>query len=534
MSEEFWFPAGDWKDKVTLEAARADDGTLDDELVASWFEREHKAIFSYNPLDIVGPDTLFVVLQVYRIAHDGANSAYLKSKRSTKSTDDSKTTADKANKVFAKFGTHLLTPLCFGVSRFLSIPEHGSDDESPEAMQWPQGQVRHVQLYVSGSPESQEAFVERLRDVVAPNADAGGPVVDTSVPIDEVRSDDTTDSKESWETTKKKSLAKRIFRSPKPSKSRSPMPTPVPPPVPMRRTMAEPIQGSARLFLSSLKTDFLQSMLVSPSILEDKGRMERSKRLPKLFVDVSGDFAVVLDRHQTEQIVEPGADVVKKRSDLLRLPPAIEPAGYVGTSEFREILYLPARPDKRYDVDSPLSCRSLLNLLYLYPRLLRLSPDTKSRKISSFTIRIRVIHTQITVDEETGEAVSRSYPLHLFHNPSPWAGPDLLNAVYTKVVASPGSTIDSKAGIPIKDEVKVRLPKILDGSYSLEFKLYSVESSPSAGMALLPVSETSIPLSSSSPRDGGSGSRVATVIPNGKHRLELRDFQLQLETRLVS
>jgi hypothetical protein len=86
----------------------------------------------------------------------------------------------------------------------------------------------------------------------------------------------------------------------------------------------------------------------------------------------------------------------------------------------------------------------------------------------------------------------------------------------------------------MRDEIKVRLPDVLDGNYRVEFTLFSVVPSSRSGVTLTPVSEASVPLSSSGSRDAKSGLRVATVIPNGKHRLELGGFQLQLETRLLS
>jgi hypothetical protein len=54
------------------------------------------------------------------------------------------------------------------------------------------------------------------------------------------------------------------------------------------------------------------------------------------------------------------------------------------------------------------------------------------------------------------------------------------------------------------------------------------------GLAVDALAETTIPLSSSSNREPTSGVRVATVIPNGCHRIRIGKYQFQLETRLVS
>ena len=554
MSEEFWFPAGDWRGKVEhLPAVQTQDGAVDEGLLAAWLERKHKAIFSFDWLDLAmeskrssspDPSSIFVVLHVYKVV--------------------TPTDVDQAasEQVFEKYGTQLLTPISFGVTKFFS---------SKSPMNWPNGQLKEMQLYTyPDKAESQELFVERLWGVVyqkyaSPTTphhqDDGASAASVSKTGEDSLSVTTM---ETTDTTKRKGLANRLFRSPKPSRSKTPVPSvTTPKPTHLRQRsvstgslttvsqnsttlgappVSEPTDWSVRLFLSSLSADFLQSLLVSPRELDGKRTNGHNKKLPQLLVDISGDFAVLVDRAESivpaAVVQESQGGAVSKRSNLLRLPPPVEPAGYCGASEFREVLYLPARPERHYDVDSHVgSCRSILNLLYLYPRLLRRSPEAPSHQdLSDFTVRIRLVHTEMIVDEETEKSAHRSAPISCFHNSVPWAGPDLMDSIYTKIPSGSGFTGDITSGIPIRDEIKVRLPDVLDGNYHVEFTLLSVQKSAEGEVSLDHVAEASVPLSSSSSPspDGSVGSRVTTIIPNGKHRLELGGFQLHLETRLVS
>jgi hypothetical protein len=523
MSEAFWFPAGDWKNRVQLDAVRGSDGNIDEELLSCWFDRKHKAVFSYDPLALPagGQESLYVVLQVYRMAH---------------LSDDA--TPEHANKVFEKFGTQLLSPLCFGISRFFAKDRGGV---LPEEMDWPRGKIRGTQLFLfPPEPESEDAFVERLADVAHRISSGENIASPSSGNEDDISIEsETTDIKPSLSavssesTAKKRGVVGRLFRSPmKTPKARpSKMSDPDPPSKPRSNVVNSVIlEGQGDIFVSSLSVDFLQSMLASPPELGE-GSRERQRELPQLLVDVTGNFAVLLDPNQSQEAEPVSMEPVKKRSNLLRLPTPTKPAGYMGPSEYREVLYLPPRLEKHYDVDSPVSYRSLLNFLYLYPRLIRLAGKTDDESPSSYTIRIRVIHTEAIVDEDTGQVGSRITPLSSFYNRSAWAGPGLLKSAYTKVVeANPQRKANLKTGIPMKDEIKMQLPKVLDGSYSLQITLCSFNLS----AVLYPVAEATIPLSSASAPFGKSGARVTTVIPNGNHRVKLGNFQLELETRLIS
>jgi len=535
MSEEFWFPAGDWEGKVQLDAARAEDGTLDPDVVESWMKRKRKAIFSYDPLVLVdGKESLFVVLQIYKLAHQ-ARSVETTDSSGTKSNqpsteEDIRTCSDR---VFQQFGTNLLAPLCFGVSNF--FPSDNEEQEK-QTMSWPQGHTRQVQLFAYPSkPDTQEAFVNRLAAVARHfiSATSHAQPENLQQPTDDKSTvSDAAVSTAPSETSKRRRGVSRIFGAIAPKHHQQAHPAALSHQLPQEMLL---IKGEATIFVSSLAADFLQPMMTNGLETE---RSSIDSKIPKTLVDVSGDLAVVV----LDQSPPPSStgSPSRKRSNLVRLPISQSPSGYVGASEFREVQYLPARIEKHYDVDTELSHRSLLNLLYMYPHLLlRLNDDAAvSLDTLRFTIRVRVLQSRTAINKESGVAETSIVRLSAFHNVSPWAGPALLDEMYTKTFGDLSTTdsekprLDLGIGIPIKDEIKVRLPDVLDGTCSLHVSLFIVEPSDKS-LALRPVSEALIPLSSPSSRKFNPA-RVATIIPNGNHRLKLGSFQLQLETRLVS
>lgn len=218
------------------------------------------------------------------------------------------------------------------------------------------------------------------------------------------------------------------------------------------------------LFISSLGTDFVQALLSHPV------ELPTSSPLPRVMVDFSGDLAVA---------VESSAQVLK-RSSLLRLPPCDSPAGYTNSAEFREVMPLSARKQHSWDTWHAHG-RVLPNILFLYPRV---------ALKRGFTILFTV---------HQGDK-----PLHLFHSPAPWVDGALIHQAV------------------ISDELKIRLPQILDGSLALQIEMLHCGE----------VKETSsIPIST---LVSGPTGRVATTIPNGTHRIRLGEHHLVLETRLIS
>ena len=68
----------------------------------------------------------------------------------------------------------------------------------------------------------------------------------------------------------------------------------------------------------------------------------------------------------------------------------------------------------------------------------------------------------------------------------------------------------------MRDEFKLRLPMIIDGTFFLQFTLIEIEcgdDNESHSGTFRVAAESSIPLSSSSVRDSTGGLKVATVLP---------------------
>jgi hypothetical protein len=632
VSEDFWFPTGDWKGRPGMGGGKSDE-TL------KMLNNNNKAIFSYHPL-YVHAEHLTMVCQIYKVAHVEATAAYLGAQHpylhnhhnnesgkssvwrkrpknrggslTSSSLDLSSTTMEhlsaaqrttraRAHAVLDNFGTQFLTPLCFGVSTGAlwdqtsfnnnNHDNNEKDNDDNDHKKWPKGDTQTLQLYLAPTQsESQEAFCERLlklkqqqaSDVASVSATttrtgttmgaSSSSSVESSREGVSLATSSSTENNRSSPSGKKKGFGR--FLSPKKSSKREIIsPSPAKPSSSSTSTRviststeeSIPIAGKVTLFTSYLDTDFLQPMLVTPPELLDNtttttAGVEETKPLPKLLVDASGDSAIMVDNKGVVSLLP----TARKRSTLVRLPQANKPGQYADAAEFREVLFLPPRPEKSYGTDVPPSFRSLLNLLYLYPRVLirqdgsnnnDTSSSSKSSKKGNYTrqrysIRIRLVqsHTIQKAGDPIVETVTKA--LEYFHNPAPWAGKSMLNAVYTRI---PGDAFfkhdpdDLKLGIPIKDEFKLRLPTVLDGSYFLHFTLFAVDldegddftsvnggvDDSGCGISLHPLAETTIPLSSST-REPTSGIKVTTIIPNGCHRLKLGDFQLQLETRLVS
>ena len=659
VSEDFYFPAGDWNGRVDIDALRvgnSDTNTTmtDPDLLQMWLERKHKAIFSYNPL-LCPLDNLYVVCQVYKVTHVDASAAYLaaasnlggaitndnNSKQHSlrkriqkkfmmqgnndKDMDDDGVAATqrgsyRASLVYDNFGTQFLTPLCFGIAPLLSTT---LDEKS----KWPNGETQTLPLYCFPAyPESQDEFCDRLKAIVcrqhvnidkmlSSTADGSSSFTmnlssqlsmvaessreDKSVmsvsnsatpnPSSSTSTAASATSKDlSSPASKKKGVRK--FLSPRrvgskrevlstPTVSGSVSTASITSPsftLPSKRQSqyiqeTRPVGGRVALFSSSLDIDFSQAMLFTPPEIAsgttvripDNATDVKKDLLPRVLVDVSGDSAIMMDpKMNGPTSLVPSSEHIRKRSSLIRLPQVAKPAAYVDVSEFREVLFLAPRPEKSFDVDPPPSYHSLLNLLYLYPRLLRLeTSNTKDSKSSSsrrsdklasrqrYSIRIRLVKSGMK-QGENGSVEAMTKAMDSFHNPAPWCGPQMLNAVYTRIPGdlSKNESDDLKSGIPLKDEFKLRLPMILDGNQFLHFTLFSVDmeddlkdesmsgelASDGCGIFIHPLAETTIPLSSSSTRDPTSGIKATTIIPNGFHRIKLGEFQLQLETRLVS
>ena len=514
VSEDVYFPVGDEWQRPIWNAVKQQQFDS-----AGWWKRKLKAIVSVDPA--VSSQLVWVV-RIYKLPN-------LQS--------------------FQQYGWDLLVPVAWGV-----LPWSGLN----QSLIWPRGETCHIPLYPWTSGESPEDFMERISQIV--NAANSTPVgaahslsYSTSVvpsSTASVESDNVRETPSTTIATPSKRGISRLFRSPRLTKSTSKSSTTSSAPHPTQSSSSKPISSKVLLdsipmvepqsldgwglkcFFSVLGSDFLNALLSIPNALPSLVNSD----VPRLLVDPTGDVAVSIAPRPQRVTDLPQHD--PKRSDLVRLPPLAVPAGYADAAEFREVLPLLPRMERQYPLDTPFGTRSLVNLLYIYPRILRLSSSADSKlprvSLENVTVRIRLVQNEISIDDETGKILSRSLALPSLHSPVPWASESLVDHVYTKVQGSiagnPG--LDLKMGVSFGEEIKVRMPLILDGSFTLEFSLVQVHQQ-SDGVSLTFLGETNVPLSSSS-RESSTGNKVTTVIPNGNHRVKIGDYQLQVETRLVS
>ena len=576
-SEDFYFPAGNWEGKIDLDLAHGENGEVDEEMVETWYNRKQKALFGYDLMQLPdGQQSLHVVLQVYKGYQRDATTSYveggkpagrksiakrIKRKLGKRSKDKDPTDANIRNTSeswFEKYGTDLLTPLCFGV-----VPMFPGTDPT---MEWPQGSRQTMQLHAfPGFPESQQQFVDRLTKVAADErnraaAEGPGGNLNTSVSADSINSGDgdgKTDNADPVGSAEAVTPRKpRLFKPSIARRARSTSAISEMKQNTVLQPFTKPIGGRATVFTSFLNFDFTQPMLSEPTGWV--GAQEGS--LPRLLVDVSGDCAIALNTPQENNDVNNDDDEedgnnnttnnTRKRSDLVRWPQSSQPAGYCDAAEIREMLFLPPR-ERHYDVDTP-SFHSMLNVLYIYPRVLKWAsseelklgkPGRRSKQLEpALTIRVRLVQAILNNGGEQTQAEAVHLPTQSLYNAAPWAGSQLLTELYTSVHSV--DVANRKDGLLLRDEIKVRLPLILDGTFYLEFTLLQIrideddttkkEAANHSDDEMEALAETMIPISSSSTREASSGVRVTTVIPNGSHRLKLGQWQMQFETRLVS
>jgi len=270
--------------------------------------------------------------------------------------------------------------------------------------------------------------------------------------------------------------------------------------------------GLCTIQVSSLDSDLLQCLLVDSAV------SSMSKAEPRFLVDSMGDCAVA---------AEPSNDTgttVRKRSALVRMPNSSAPGGYSSLAELREVCYMPCQSGNVTFLDCTHSWRSHHNVLFLYPRVLKLESNSKS--CSSVTLRFRLSYTP-DENQTSVSVVDQS-----FYCPMSWSEESLADEAYS-CVENWVKVEDGETAAHFNDEVKLRLPSVLCGSSKLIVSVFVVENT-QEGTRLQCLAETIVPVSSSAPREKSSLGRVATVIPNRNHRLKLGEFRLQLESRLSS
>ena len=453
-----------------------------------------------------GPDSLYIVVRVYEMIPLPPPTANVSGHSSP-----------------------LMKHVAFGITKVFSKTK----------IQWPDGQVKALQLYsYPVHPESPGAFVERLwRTVHQKSLAAAVPSHDSSESsrMDDTASISVDDSAPIINNNNinhnKKSFGQRLLRSP-PLHHRSQSANSIDmsqwPSHQLPPTTA--MCGTAQLFISSLHIDFLQCLLPSTSNTAASIASQR----PVQLTDATGDFAVTTDWNPTEAagnnaVVQVG-NVSSKRSNLIRLPQHRDRGGYSGSMGCHEILYLPARPDRQYPVDCHMAIsRTILNFLYIYPRLIRSSPSrSPTTRGEPLTIRIQMLHS----DGASGTDHLPT-PIACVYDHASWNTATLVSSIYTNVVeTSESSAVEHD--MPIHDEIRIRLPDVLDGNYTVAFTLFSVRTGEAGAPTLTVLSTTSIPLTSVRSTDKTSNIRVATLIPNGKHRVEFGEYRFHFETRILS
>ena len=490
ISEDFFFPAGNWN---SIEGHESEE--------QSWRRRKRRAVLSYDPLDVEEEDLCFVV-QVFRAARFSSSTGLDDIKKEKKSLGGkikgsfkrSKSKTDLAGELsqnisslhidlsLAEVGPQFLTPVCYSVVSALPT------DNPMKTQQWPAGETIQAPFYSSpDGPESQEDFVDRLQFLA--DCQRGRFSLSTYgnfrtyAPINDSQSNQF-----------------------------------------IRKTQ-QPTHVD--IFSSFLGQDFTQVLIQEPPELGDASEDVPSANRPQLLADVMGESAIGFDG-----TAEDDSSAKKLRSKLRRLPPTVA-SGYASSCDIKELLYLPPRwSPRKYEEDAGLSTGSFLNLLYVYPRLIRITDGSSQRNNETkYSLRVRVVEQEL--HEHSFDGADALYqPLHSVYNPSTPAGPPMVESFFTKLVASDKSSVTkaSRMDLPLRDEVKVRLPDVLDRRHFLEFSLLTVND----GLEGTVIAETTVPFIISS-KESTTGGRVTTIIPNGLHRIQLGEaFQIHIETRLAS
>ncbi|KAL7539684.1 hypothetical protein ACHAXR_011103 [Thalassiosira sp. AJA248-18] len=495
ISEDFFFPAGDWNEIEGVEGSFDEDD--DEQPQQSWRRRKRRAIMSYDPLEVSAED-LYLVIQVFKatLPNESESTQTTSANRSRKATIGSKikrslrtgksrereknhATVDPTQQMqsssqsnefhstsrasFEEVGAPYLTPVCFSITPVFSTGDTCSKQESAPFFAFPE------------TSESHDEFSKRLASLANP-----------------VLSDTNT--------------------------------KPI------------PIGGYTDVFTSYLGRDFTRALLDEPpqlyNVLDDAAPLG-----PQLLADVMGDCAISFDGPTD-------GSAKRQRSNLRRLPPSRE-SGYSSSFDLKEVLYFPPRSlPRKYEDDTALCASTVLNLLYVYPRLIRWSSSRMNNKFQDngseyMTLRVQVVEQELPPEQSFDSADPTYQALQAIYNPSSPAGPPLIESFFTKVTKlhvddntgkKDSKTKTSRKEIPMRDEVKVRLPDILDRRHFLQFSLFSVKSN--ADIEL--VAETTIPFIISS-KESTSGGRVTTIVPNGLHRIQLSDgLQVHVETRISS
>jgi hypothetical protein len=297
-------------------------------------------------------------------------------------------------------------------------------------------------------------------------------------------------------------------------------------------------QGYANIYTKFLGGDFTRALLEDSKEITDSS----SSLGPQLLADVMGDCAISFEGPSAAATAAAG-DGKKHRSNLRRLPPSHE-SGYSSSFDIKEVLYFPPRSAARKYEDNMTFCsNTTINLMFIYPRLIRMSGEKKkgSSNVNSVSVRIQIVEQDFSEGNRAFDGAEGAYePMEAIYNPTSPAGPPLVESFFTKYAdlsqdeignsKSGKAKSTSKKDVPLREEIKVRLPYVLDRRHFLQFSIFSVKDSKCDEL----IAEATIPLIISS-KEPCSGGRVTTIMPNGLHRIQLgEEFQLHVETRLAS
>ncbi len=533
ISEDFYFPAGEWNDMLDETASKMLSKEFGIDNPPSSQKSLKKAILSYDPSALppsTGKNSIYIFLQVHKVAHIDADEIYIdNTNKSTGSqfmgfprrgssgslhNRNETNTIQRVSRALDNFGTQFLTPFCFGLLPLSANNYH-----------WPQGESQKMKLFSYDEiNESESKFIERLasiaRDLCEYSSSSGPNLSENPTDLDSIGSQSSFESGTLPKTAQKMQKIKK--HGLKVKKNRGLKPAIPQSSVDVGKLVGmKLIDGHALFFTSMLGNDFSQSLLFNHS--EDEVREG-----PRLLVDSSGDCAIMVNPEQR-------SNSSWKRSSLIRLPPSKLPSGYANSSEIREVLYVP--PTNNHSVGLYAQTHGVYyNYLYLYPQKITMDNFEAPFKNRSCSVRIRLVRQVVTTDG------SKSYiPEVAIYNPS-LDGASIVEAIYTKLhlnSMSNKSTNIFTEGVYLRDEIKVRLPEILDGSHFIQFSLYAIEVEcsivkHSGGLIQNFVAESLIPLSSTSAKDPFSQTKVSTVIPDGLHRIKLSNYQLQVQSRLCS
>ncbi len=569
ISEDYIFPAGEWGNQLQGRAG---------EILARQFGMKQssnngtsngrrgvkKALFSFDPMALPqneygGIDSLYIVMNVQKVTHRDAGNAYINqstvknvngfskktisgmflpgSTSSLSSRLDASTGKKRAKEVFDAFGCQFTTPFCFGlVPLFPHDPETHYD--SDKRLEWPNGISQCMSMFSHPiQPESHDAFIDRISKIAHTNVNIHSNIIDEVANLssnsDMSLDDDSNiiaiaseDSVNSRSVGSRRMRPKLKFRK-RHSSKRSFFDT-----VNIVDDDMHLIDGTAILYTSKIGPDFSQTLLQQPSLFDQANLDYHSA--PRLLVDTCGDFAIMMNPERS-------TTAMKKRSNLIRLPQSSTPSGYSDSCEVREILYLPFQNVMSYDLAPFFSPRPSINLLYLYPSLIRKESNDHQEKgrNACYSVRVRLVKQKLEMNKETGAMSPIYVATESIYNPSP-EGESLLQSVYTKIpwgYTGKHGKMDINRGIPLQDEFKLRLPDVLDGSHYLQFTLSAIGiSDEKAGdsLTLSIIGDTLIPLSSSNTKETTCGKRVTTIIPDGLHRIQIENFQVQVKSRLAS